>query len=248
MSAGSRCPYCGKVVAPVEFVFAGVTRTRPGSCSCVGARMEQAAEAREKERSERLKKEAARRVRLRKAGVPERFYEEMDAPEFVDLEKGAWIYGPNGTGKTRAAAACVSAALAEGKKARFSSLREIAGKMTDAFAAGRPAREILMSYANCDLLVLDDLGKEGFTPFQARTLFELVDCRWSRCLPTVVTSNFAPACLVSRLMSVDPSTARAVASRLAALERVELGGEDRRIRGADASAAVESAGEARRRA
>lgn len=248
MSAGERCPYCGRFVVPVEFVFAGVTRRRPGSCSCAGARMERAAEKREKERSERLKREAVRRSRLRKAGVPERFCGETDAPGFVDVEKGAWIYGPNGTGKSRAAAACVSAAVAAGRKATFSSLREISGKMTDAFADGRPAREILASYADCDLLVLDDLGKEGFTPFQARTLFELVDRRWSRCLPTVVTSNFTLAGIVSRLMSVDPSTARAVASRLAALERVELGGEDMRICGADASSTVESAGEGRRRA
>lgn len=229
MSAGREpCPYCGRPIPSVSFEFAGVERTRPGSCPCAGAKMAAAAEKRERERDERL---AARKMfesRMRKAGVPPRFFDAA-APRWSPETESCWVYGPNGTGKSAAAAALVVAAVKAGRKARFSSLREISGRINDARAEGEPSRAVLMSYADCSLLVLDDLGKENFTAAQVRVLFEVVDYRWSHCLPTVVTSNFSSSVIVSRLMAVDASTARAVASRLSGWARVEMAGGDRRI-------------------
>lgn len=45
---------------------------------------------------------------------------------------------------------------------------------------------------SCDLLVIDDLGTERQTNFTENLLFELIDTRFRRDLPTIITTNLSP--------------------------------------------------------
>ena len=88
-------------------------------------------------------------------------------------------------------------------------------------------------YAKCDVLVLDDLGKEDATEWSVGTVFSVLDARYEDMRPTIVTSNYAPGVLADRLARRgERVTAEAIASRISQTCRpVYLGGRDRRRRG-----------------
>ena len=99
---------------------------------------------------------------------------------------------------------------------------------------GKEARSLADDLAGCDLLVIDDLGKEGAgTPRAAERLFDLVNERYNRSTllhprPTLVTSNFRRGEL-PRMIS-EGGAGLAIASRLSeTTEAVEMGGPDRRL-------------------
>ena len=43
---------------------------------------------------------------------------------------------------------------------------------------------------NCDLLIMDDLGTEFMTSFSKSTLYNIVDTRYNKGLPTIISTNF----------------------------------------------------------
>ena len=88
-------------------------------------------------------------------------------------------------------------------------------------------------YAKCDVLVLDDLGKEDATEWSVGTVFSVLDTRYEDMRPTIVTSNYAPSALADRLARRgERVTAEAIASRISQTCRpVYLGGRDRRRHG-----------------
>ena len=86
-------------------------------------------------------------------------------------------------------------------------------------------------YAKCDVLVLDDLGKEDATEWSVGTVFSVLDARYEDMRPTIVTSNYAPGALADARRG-ERVTAEAIASRISQTCRpVYLGGRDRRRRG-----------------
>lgn len=221
------CPYCGRPLPLVgyEIEALGLKGTRPGPCGCGAARRAAEEEAAEREAEKELAKRRRLESRMRKAGIPPRYWDAGPVPDrFETGETGCWLHGPNGAGKTHIAAMVAIEAVRTGATVEFASLRRIHGEMNDAYAEDRPARAVMMRYARAGLLVLDDLGKETFTPAQVRVLFEIVDWRWSHRLQTVVTSNFDPNRLLGRVASVDRSTALAIGARLGGMERYEVDG------------------------
>jgi DNA replication protein DnaC len=60
------------------------------------------------------------------------------------------------------------------------------------------ADDPLPSLYEADLIVLDDLGREKVTDWATERLYVLVNERYNRVLPTIVTTNYAPSELVER--------------------------------------------------
>ena len=230
------CPHCGRSLAPLSLpvgpggaaVFAGWE-----PCGCPGAEAARAEWEAERERSLHAAEDAAWRRCLESSGIPPRYREATHpwAPrlaERIAAGDGLYLHGPNGTGKTTLACAAALICLRNGMGVRFA----VATKLLDELREfGEGQRGLLASLARCDLLVVDDLGKEGAaTPRAAEKLFDLFNDRYNeqtlaRPRPILVTSNFPRGQVAARVS--EGGAGVAIASRLKEMtEAVEMGGED----------------------
>lgn len=235
------CPHCGRSLAPLSLpvgpggaaVFAGWE-----PCGCPGAEAARAEWEAERERSLHAAEDAAWRRRLESSGIPPRYREATHpwAPrlaERIAAGDGLYLHGSNGTGKTTLACAAALICLRNGMGVRFA----VATKLLDELREfGEGQRGLLASLARCDLLVVDDLGKEGAaTPRAAEKLFDLFNDRYNeqtlaRPRPILVTSNFPRGQVAARVS--EGGAGVAIASRLKEItEAVAMDGEDWRKHG-----------------
>lgn len=168
-------------------------------------------------------------------GVPELYWDaEPDrrrADEIARTGKGLYIVGGNGTAKTLMAASIAKAYAESGRTVRFASSVKLLSSFKDAYGQNRPEGEVFDELNGCDLLVIDDMGKENPTSWAATMLYTVIDGRYGSKRPVVVTTNYEEGALVARLSNaMDESTARALMSRLFEMtEKVVLDGPDRRL-------------------
>lgn len=138
-----------------------------------------------------------------------------------DTKTGLWLHGPVGNGKTHIAAAIVNECLERGTPAVFTTgvrlLERIRGSYERDGSTRDGARDILAVYADVEVLVLDDLGKERFTAWTAERLYDLVNRRYENNLAAIVTSNLSPPQLAEhwRSKDMDPTLGAALVRRLA---------------------------------
>jgi predicted ATPase len=174
------------------------------------------------------------KARAEAAGVPIRF--QAAKPEDIDPftwsqyeealadKEGLFLHGPAGTGKTHLAVAAMHA-LPRHRGERFVSVPELLMELRNTFRDGERVSEIdiIDRYASAPLLILDDLGAEKSTDFAIQALYIIIDRRYARMLPTIITSN----------LSVDEIAEKVgdrIASRIAGMCKViEMQGKDRRI-------------------
>lgn len=233
------CAHCGRVLQPLTLPFGrGGAPIFAGwePCPCAGALAERAEWEAERERTERAAETAAWERRLDSSGIPPR-YRTAEHPwaarlaERIALGDGFYIWGDNGTGKTHLACAAALICLRGGMSVRFATATKLLDELRE-FGPGQ--RELLESLVKCDLLVVDDLGKEGAaTPRAAQKLFDLFNDRYNEQTlaepkPVIVTSNFSRGELGPRVS--EGGSGWAIASRLAeTTESFEMPGGDRRL-------------------
>lgn len=146
-----------------------------------------------------------------------------------DTQRGLYLYGPTGAGKTWLAAAVV-AEIAERGVAHPSWLpaMEIARALRDDVhrdpgERGLPMKAKLREYR---LPVIDDLGTERWTDYVAEEMAAALCYRYDHCLPVIITSNYS-------LGELDERMGARIASRLAEMcQVVQVAGPDRRLAGA----------------
>ncbi|GAA2861267.1 ATP-binding protein [Nonomuraea rubra] len=176
--------------------------------------------------------------------VPPRFQAEIPIPEEVRAwakagrrAGGLYLTGPVGTGKTHLG----FTALAEWcrntetvpRAARYDTWDTIrfgptvhtvrATALLDQLRPGvNDARLVVEDCQNARLLFIDDIGAEKPSEWTQEKLYEVIDERYSRCLPLIVTSNLPPRSLAEHV-------GERSASRLAEMcTLVPLTGPDRR--------------------
>lgn len=141
------------------------------------------------------------------------------------------ILGPTGTGKTFQAYGAVRALSLSGLMCswQFSTAADIYARLRP-----RPrvdSEEEFRSIANARLLVIDDLGAAKATEWTEEVDYRLINHRYERELPTLITSNVKPA-------DLKPILGDRVTSRLVEMTtRVVLKGDDRRRGGQSKGAA-----------
>lgn len=170
-------------------------------------------------------------------GIPELYWDVApDVARADELERsgrGLYVYGGgNGTLKTLTACAVAKALAERGRSVRFVSSTTMLRDFRDTFGTAKSEGEVYGELVGCDLLVIDDLGKEQPTSWAATMLYSVIDGRYGkRRWQTVVTTNFTESELTARIaQSSDESTAKAITSRLCEMtERVVLDGPDRRL-------------------
>ena len=215
------CPHCGRPSPMPEALLGGRwVPFVPYPCDCPQS-------ARFRERAE--EDEARRRVK-----VPSRF-EGNGAGSFADVirsGRGVYLHGPVGTGKTASAYATAEELSAEGWRVEVTSLGKLRSELDDTWGTSETQAALFGRLAGCDLLVLDDLGKEAPTEATVSMLYRVVNDRYERRRAVMATSNYPRARLAERIRrGTDAETATAIASRLIEMtESVEMGGEDRRLK------------------
>lgn len=231
------CPHCGAERAALTAELCG-RRVFAGwePCGCPGAVAERAEWEAQRRREERAAVAAAWERRLDAAGIPPR-YREAAHPwaarlaERIAAGDGMYLHGGNGTGKTLLACAAALACMRGGMSVRF----VVATKLLDELREfGDRQRALLESLSKCDLLVVDDLGKEGAaTPRAAEKLFDLFNDRYNAQTlahprPIIVTSNFTRGEVAAKVS--EGGAGVAIASRLKEItEAVRMDGADRRV-------------------
>ena len=102
---------------------------------------------------------------------------------------GLVYYGPIGTGKTHLAAAIVNEAI---KKYYFCIVQSVPEIF---FNIRQRNFQSVNALIDCDLLVLDDFGRERATDFVKETLFTVINARYEKLLPIIITTNMGPKTL-----------------------------------------------------
>lgn len=109
----------------------------------------------------------------------------------LPTDRGLFIAGPVGTGKTHLAVGVLRAARElRGIGGRFAMVPAVLAQIRAAIGRGdEDAAYVLETYQQTPLLVLDDIGAERVTDWVREQLFLLIDARYQAMLPTLVTTN-----------------------------------------------------------
>lgn len=110
-----------------------------------------------------------------------------------------YLYGPCGSGKTHLAAA-IANSVADRMDVTYASAPSLLRYIRSGFA-DNTADERLEAVQHIDLLMLDDIGSEHSSSWSESLLFDLLNERYLRELPTVLTSNVLLADLSPRIAS-----------------------------------------------
>lgn len=236
------CPHCSRELDPLAIPFNGrLSWVGTSKCGCPGeaeaARL--AAERAEAER--RAERERAHDAMLRSVGIARRYAKaEVDNAQCIrylqgfadNAGGGLYIHGGVGTGKTTLASALARKFAESGYRVMLTTAIGMLERIQETYGTEASSLAACHGYGECDVLVIDDLGKEGASAWSVMTLFQILNMRYEAMLPTIVTTQYTPLGLVKRLSrNGERETAEAIASRLrGTCEEVRLAGGDRRIK------------------
>jgi len=247
------CEKCG-TVTPSQYANGYV----PGKCAC-----QLEARRKEEERKQRLEAYQARQAMIKKRlvrcynwlgngwsdeGLEQKTFDNfndevqteglMAATTFASQRKGnliLWSDKSFGTGKTHLAAAIIWYLLNEGFTCRFTTAQNLFNAFGARMDDHHGYSDLLKEASDCDLLAIDDLDKVNLTAFKQSIFFEVLDKRYKRGKPTVITTNAYVQVTDDDIIGISDYIGRAAASRLAAEDNgglivQEMNGEDYRRR------------------
>ncbi len=109
-------------------------------------------------------------------------------PELVTEGRNAILSGPSGTGKTHLAIAIAYRAIQHGGEARFVGADALIAELSRAAAKGR-LEAALDPYLHPHVLVIDELGYLAHAADAANVLYQVVNERYLKQRPILVTTN-----------------------------------------------------------
>ena len=113
------------------------------------------------------------------------------AETFSKDSKNLLLIGPTGTGKTHLSTAIAKTVIEAGYEVLYDSAQNIMSAFEeDKFRSGfGPYEPKATKYLECDLLIIDDLGTEFISTFTLSALYNLLNSRMNKSLPTVISTN-----------------------------------------------------------
>lgn len=106
---------------------------------------------------------------------------------------GLLFWGQPGTGKTFAAAAIANALISSGREFLPTVRMATFGTILTKLLAKSPQEkeEYIREMLESDLLILDDFGMERQTDYAREQIFNIIDGRYLRKMPLIVTTNLS---------------------------------------------------------
>ncbi len=157
------------------------------------------------EEEHKTKVENARKLRLKKAKIPEELVIDTypfkrqpkldrkkimslyDAFDYMTKSRNIIWVGPTGVGKTGLATGFLIQAINRGYKGRYIMFRDLVEELFQA-GADHSEEQVLKNYLAYDCLLIDELGYVEVEPAQVGLFFTLLHKRHRR-KPTLITSN-----------------------------------------------------------
>lgn len=144
------------------------------------------------------------------------------AEHFDTRCKSLFFMGDAGLGKTHLALSIASTVLEKGFDVVYVSAQDACSQIEkDNFGKNS---ETLTAMLEADLLILDDLGTEFVTPFILSALYQLVNTRMGRHLPTIYTTN-----IMTQQLLITRYTEKVASRLLGSCEILQFVGKDIRL-------------------
>jgi len=153
----------------------------------------------------RIRRDNARRLRLKRAHIPETFVMETfpfgkqpklnrkmilalyDSLEYMTASRNIIWLGPTGCGKTGLATSFLIQAIHQGYTGRYILFAELIDQLYQS-VADHSEQKVLKRYLACDCLHIDEIGYVEVEPVQVGLFFTLMHKRHKN-KPTLITSN-----------------------------------------------------------
>lgn len=144
------------------------------------------------------------------------------ADDFSNKSESLYLYGGAGLGKTHLALSIANVVLQKGYNVVYVSAQGVFNTIEEEhFGNGG---DTLKSLLTAELLILDDLGTEFLTPFIGSCLYDIINTRWNKKLPTIYTTNFV------RMQELSKRYTEKIVSRLlGSCQELYFVGEDIRL-------------------
>lgn len=136
---------------------------------------------------------------------------------------GLLLMGPVGTGKSFFAGCIANALLEDGERVMMTNFSRILNEMT---SYQSDKNQIIQNLVDYPLLIIDDLGIERNSEFALEQVYNVIDSRYCKMLPLIVTTNLG----LKEMKSPEQDVAhQRIYSRLLEMcVPIYFGGEDRR--------------------
>jgi DNA replication protein DnaC len=160
----------------------------------------------------------------------------MKAKEYAkDIVNGKnnslFITGNVGAGKTHLAASIANYLIENNQRVIFGTLINLLGEIKDSYKSNSETEGIIIDkYSRVPLLIIDDLGKEKPSEWVLEKLFTIINNRYERNLPVVITTNYNREQLTERLADgTNYIIAESIISRLYEMcSGISINGKDKR--------------------
>lgn len=129
-------------------------------------------------------------------------------------DKGLFLYGAPGTGKTFLASIIAQEYVRAFRSVVFGDVPSLLDRIKRTFDGKGNLESVYKKFAKCDLLVLDDIGAGHMTPWSVGQIYQILNERYNTDKLVIATSNLDLDGLANFLGKYDSFGGKRIASRL----------------------------------
>ncbi len=119
------------------------------------------------------------------------------AANFTKQSESLFMCGETGLGKTHLSLSIAKEVIARGYNVAYDSIINYINEI-EREHFGKSDNDTLSAITSVDLLILDDLGAEFNSPFYNSTVYNIINTRINKRLPTIISSNLTSDAVAER--------------------------------------------------